>query len=85
MHGELARSITSLAHGNLFLHGGQVDLSSNPAFQHVGALMFVRCRNKDAPQGQQEYDLVTAELYEAITVAVVMASNSLSMQVIQHG
>jgi len=49
VHGELARSITSLAHGNLFLHGGQVDLSSNPAFQHVGALMFVRCRNKDAP------------------------------------
>lgn len=51
MNGELAQIITLVAHGNYFLHGGNVDLSANSAFRFVSSVKFVRYQSNQDQQG----------------------------------
>jgi hypothetical protein len=51
MNGELAQIISLVTHGNLFLSGGNVDLSTNSAFQYVSSVKFVRYKSNQDKQG----------------------------------
>jgi hypothetical protein len=51
MNGELAQIISLVSHGNLFLHGGEVDLSTNSTFQFVSSIKFARYNNISDQQG----------------------------------
>lgn len=51
MNGELAQIIALVGYGNLFLSGGNVDLSNNSTFQYVSAIKFVRYKNNQDKQG----------------------------------
>lgn len=46
MDGELAQVIALVAHGNEYLHAGQVDLSNHSAFRFVSQLVFIHPRNR---------------------------------------
>jgi hypothetical protein len=51
MNGELAQIIALVGYGNLFLSGGDVDLSSNSTFQYVSAVKFARYKTNQDKQG----------------------------------
>lgn len=51
MNGELAQIISLVAHGNLLLHGGEVDLSENSTFQYVSSVKFARYKSNQDKQG----------------------------------
>lgn len=51
MNGELAQIITLVAHGNLFLRGGEIDLSASSAFQYVSSVRFARYKSAQDLQG----------------------------------
>jgi hypothetical protein len=51
MNGELAQIIALVAHGNLFLHGGDADLSANSTFQYVSSVKFARYKSNQDKQG----------------------------------
>jgi hypothetical protein len=54
MNGELAQIITLVAHGNLFLHGGEtekIDFSGNSTFQYVSSIKFARYRSNQDKEG----------------------------------
>src|SRR5512138_2750136 len=51
MNGELAQIIALVGYGNLFLSGGNVDLSSNSTFQYVSTIKFTRYKSNQDKQG----------------------------------
>jgi hypothetical protein len=51
MNGELAQIVSLVAHGNLFLSGGDVDLSTNSTFQYVSSVKFARYTSNQDKQG----------------------------------
>jgi hypothetical protein len=54
MNGELAQIVSLVAHGNLFLHGGEIakiDLSTNSTFQYVSSVIFARYKSNRDTQG----------------------------------
>jgi len=51
MNGELAQIISLVAYGNLFLSGGNVDLSTNSTFQYVSSVKFARYESNQDKQG----------------------------------
>ena len=55
MNGELAQIIALVAHGNLFLRGGEtakIDLSANSTFQYVSSIKFARYKSNQDKQGE---------------------------------
>jgi len=51
MNGELAQLVTLVTYGNLFLHGKEVDLTSNSTFQYISSLKFARYKSTKETQG----------------------------------
>lgn len=51
MNGEMAQIIALVAHGNVFLRGGKVDLSANSTFQFVSEVKFARYKSNQDHQG----------------------------------
>lgn len=51
MNGELAQIISLVTHGNLFLSGGNVDLSANSTFQYISSVKFARYKSNQDKQG----------------------------------
>jgi hypothetical protein len=51
MNGELAQIVALVAHGNSFLNGEDVDLSTNSTFQYVSSIKFARYKSKQDMQG----------------------------------
>ncbi len=51
MNGELAQIISLVTHGNLFLSGGNINLSVNSTFQHVSSVKFARYKSNQDKQG----------------------------------
>jgi len=51
MNGELAQIIALVGYGNLFLSGGNVDLSANSTFQYVSSVKFARYKSNQDKQG----------------------------------
>jgi len=55
MNGELAQIIALVAHGNLFLRGGEaakIDLFGNSTFQYVSSIKFARYKSKQDKHGE---------------------------------
>ncbi len=53
MNGELAQVVALVAHGNLFLSGKDVDLSTNSTLQYVSSIKFVRYESNRDTQGME--------------------------------
>jgi len=53
MNGELAQIISLVTHGNLFLDGGNVDLSANSSFQYTSLVKFARYKSNQDKQGAE--------------------------------
>jgi hypothetical protein len=51
MNGELAQIISLVAHGNLFLSGGSVDLAANSTFQYDASVKFARYKSNQDQEG----------------------------------
>jgi hypothetical protein len=51
MNGELAQVISLVAHGNSFLNGEDVDLSTNSTFQYVSSVKFARYKSNQDTKG----------------------------------
>ena len=51
MNGEVAQVIALVTHGNLFLSGKDVDLSTNSTLQYVSSIKFVRYKSSQDAQG----------------------------------
>lgn len=50
MNGELAQIVSLVAYGNLFLSGGNVDLSTNSTFRYVSSVKFARYQSNQDNQ-----------------------------------
>ena len=51
MNGELAQIVALVAHGNLFLSGKDVDLSTNSTIRYISSFKFVRYKSNQDTQG----------------------------------
>ena len=51
MNGAVAQIVALVAHGNLFLSGEDVDLSTNSTLRHVSSIKFVRYKSSQDTQG----------------------------------
>ena len=51
MNGEMAQIVALVAHGNLFLSGKDVDLSTNSTLQYIASIKFLRYKSKRDTQG----------------------------------
>lgn len=51
MNAQLAQIISLVAYGNLFLSGGEVDLSTNSSFSYVSTVKFARYKSNQDSQG----------------------------------
>ncbi|CAG1016793.1 hypothetical protein ANAEL_05837 [Anaerolineales bacterium] len=51
MNGELAQIVSLVTHGNAYLNGENVDLSTNSTFQYVSAVKFARYKSNQDKQG----------------------------------
>jgi len=51
MNGEVAQIVALVAHGNLFLCGEDVDLSTNSTLQYISSIKFVRYQSNQDTQG----------------------------------
>jgi hypothetical protein len=51
MNGELAQIVSLVTHGNSFLNGEDVDLSTNSTFQYVSSIKFARYKSNQDTQG----------------------------------
>jgi hypothetical protein len=62
MNGELVEIIALVAHGNLFLHGGEtatINLSANSTFNFVSSTIFARYKSNQDTQGSMVANSVT--------------------------
>ncbi len=59
MNGEVAQIVALVAHGNLFLSGKDVDLSTNSTLQYVSSIKFVRYKSNQDTQGAEVADSVS--------------------------
>ncbi len=51
MNGKVAQIVALAAHGNLFLSGKDVDLSTNSTLQYISSIKFVRYKSSQDTQG----------------------------------
>ena len=51
MNGAVAQIVALVAHGNLFLSGKDVDLSTNSTLQYISSIKFVRYKSSQDTQG----------------------------------
>ena len=51
MNGEVAQIVALVAHGNLFLSGKDVDLSTNSTLQYISSIKFVRYKSNQDTRG----------------------------------
>ncbi len=51
MNGEVAQIVALVAHGNLFLSGKDVDLSTNSTLHYVSSIKFIRYKSSQDTQG----------------------------------
>ena len=59
MNGALAQIISLVAHGNLFLSGGSVDLEANSTFRYDASVKFIRFKSNQDTEGVEVADSVS--------------------------
>lgn len=59
MNGKLAQIVALVAHGNLFLSGKDVDLSTNSTLQYISSIKFVRYKSSQDTQGVEVANTVS--------------------------